>query len=137
MRRKHAVLLAVGLTLTAATAVAAQEQMAKDAQPAVAEAVVTTDVMDRQPVDNMSAVNADVGRVYLWTRIVGGEGELEIEHVWYRGDQEMARVPLHVSGSNWRTWSSKNIEPSWTGEWRVDIVGPDGTVLDSVNFNCG
>ena len=53
------------------------------------------------------------------------------------GDEEMGRIPLRVAGSNWRTWSSKNIEPNWTGVWRVDIVGPDGTVLESVSFTVG
>jgi hypothetical protein len=46
----------------------------------------------------------------------------------------MARVSLRVAGPNWRTWSSKTILPEWTGEWRVDVVGPDGTVLRSVDF---
>jgi hypothetical protein len=49
----------------------------------------------------------------------------------------VARVPLRVAGSNWRSWSSKNIDPMWTGSWRVDIVGPDGTVLQSLSFTVG
>lgn len=138
MRRQHAVSLALGLLLAGVTGVAAQQpQMAAGSQPAIAEAVLTTDIMDRQPVDNLTSVAADVGLVYMWTRVVGAEGEVEIEHVWYHGDDEMARVPLRVAGSNWRTWSSKNIEPSWTGDWRVDVIGPDGTVLESVRFTCG
>ena len=44
---------------------------------------------------------------------------------------------LRVAGTNWRTWSSKNIDPMWTGSWRVDIVGPDGEVLQSVSFTVG
>jgi hypothetical protein len=49
----------------------------------------------------------------------------------------MGRVPLNVAGTNWRTWSSKNIEQIWTGDWRVDVVGPDGAVLESVSFTVG
>lgn len=101
------------------------------------EAVLTTGVQDRQPVDEVQSVPADVGRVYLWTRVTGAEMETGVEHVWYRGDEEMARVPLTVGGSNWRTWSSKNIEPSWTGDWRVDVVDPEGQVLESVSFTVG
>ena len=136
MRRQRVVLLTVGLLLAGVTAVAAQEQMSQGSGPVVAEATLTTGVLDRQPVDNLTTVDADVRRIYLWTRVVGAEGEVQLEHVWYRGDDEMARVPLRISGSNWRTWSSKNIEPSWTGEWRVEVVGPDGTVLETVKFVC-
>jgi hypothetical protein len=103
----------------------------------VADAAITTAVVDRQPADNLTAVPADAGTVYCWTRVNGAEGEIQIEHVWYRGDTEMARVPLRVGAGSWRTWSSKQIDPSWTGDWRVDVVGPDGTVLRSLPFTVG
>jgi hypothetical protein len=138
MRRVSAI-LTLALLVAAASAARAQEEAAPagGAQLAVAEAVITTGVQDRQPVDNVTTVPTDVGTVYCWTRITGAEGEIQLEHVWYKGDVEMARVSLRVAGSNWRTWSSKNIEQIWTGDWRVDIVGPDGTVLDSVSFTVG
>ncbi len=118
---------------------AAQQGQEEAMGPGLAceEAVLTTGVQDRQPVDEVQSVPADVGRVYLWTRITGAEMETGIEHVWYRGDEEMARVPLTVASTNWRTYSSKNIEPSWTGSWRVDVVAPDGTVLESISFTVG
>lgn len=149
MRWQQAVTLTVGLLVAGSTAAQAQEQeqqqeqqgqeaaMSEGAGLTVAEAMLTSSVMDRQPADELTAVPADVGRVYLWTRITGAEGEVQLEHVWYHGETEMARVPLNIAGSNWRTWSSKNIEPTWTGEWRVDIVAPDGTVLKSVSFTVG
>jgi hypothetical protein len=138
MRRVSAI-LTLALLVAAASAARAQEEAAPagGAQLAVAEAVITTGVQDRQPVDNVTTVPTDVGTVYCWTRITGAEGEIQLEHVWYKGDVEMARVSLRVAGTNWRTWSSKNIEQIWTGDWRVDIVGPDGTVLDSVSFTVG
>lgn len=138
MRRVSAI-LTLALLVAAASSARAQEEAAPagGAQLAVAEAVITTGVQDRQPVDNLTTVPTDVGTVYCWTRITGAEGEIQLEHVWYKGDVEMARVSLRVAGSNWRTWSSKNIEQIWTGDWRVDIVGPDGTVLDSVSFTVG
>lgn len=137
--RSVSAILTLALLVLAVSAVPAQEQAAPaaGAQLAVAEAVIATGVQDRQPVDNVTTVPTDVGTVYCWTRITGAEGEIQIEHVWYKGDVEMARVSLRVAGSNWRTWSSKNIEPIWTGDWHVDIVGPDGTVLDSVSFTVG
>ncbi len=103
----------------------------------VPEAVITSNVVDRQPTDTLTTVAADAGQIYCWTRITGAAGELEISHVWYRGEEEVARTPLRVAGDNWRTWSSKKIDPSWTGEWRVEVVGPDGTLLATMSFTVG
>ena len=135
--RRYAPLTFV-LLLIAVSAIPAQQQQAtQEAGLACAEAVLTTGVQDRAPVDNVTTVAADVGRVFLFTRITGAEGAIQVEHVWYKGDVEMGRVPLNVAGTNWRTWSSKNIEQIWTGDWRVDVVGPDGAVLESVSFTVG
>lgn len=100
----------------------------------VAGAVITTSVSDRQPVDTLSMVPADVGRIYLWTRITGASGDTEVAHVWHHGDRERARVALDVSSPDWRTWSGKRILPSWTGDWRVEIVGPRDSVLATTTF---
>jgi len=100
----------------------------------VAEAVITSNVVDRLPADTLTAVAADAGQVYCWTRITGVSGEIEIIHVWYKGEEEVARIPLRVAGDNWRTWSSKKIDPTWTGAWRVEVIGPDGTLLKTVSF---
>lgn len=127
--------LATMFMIAIATTAAAQEQMA--AQLDVAESAIATQIADRQPVDNVTTVPVDVGVVYCWTRVVGAEGEVEVVHVWYHNDMEMARVPLRVRGNNWRSWSSKKIEPSWTGQWRVDVEAPDGTVIESMSFTVG
>jgi hypothetical protein len=125
------------------SSLAAQEQgaMQDTAQQTVsltvAEAVITSNVVERVPTDTLTTVAADAGQVYCWTRITGATGEVEIAHVWYRGDEEVARTPLRVASADWRTWSSKKIEPSWTGDWRVEIVAPDGTVLKTVAFTVG
>lgn len=130
--RRNVAPLSLALLLALAAAVGAQQQMTAGLE--VAEAVITTAVVDRQPADNVTAVAKDVGTIFCWMRVTGAEGEIQVDHVWYKDDTEVARVRLRVAGTNWRTWSSKNIDPMWTGSWRVDIVGPDGAVLQSVSF---
>lgn len=145
MKQAHATTLAILVSaalLGPPAGAAAQQQgaagedtVAQDAGGlSVAGMVVTTSVQDRAPADTLSTVPADVGRVLLWTRITGASGQTGVEHVWYRGDQEMARVSLDVGGSDWRTWSSKRILPSWTGRWRVEVRGPAGDVLETTRF---
>lgn len=136
MRTLLALLLAWG---GAPAAAVAQDTMAAALAPAldVAEIAIATAVVDRQPEGAGSSFPSDVGTLYCWTRVTGAEGETQVEHVWYYNDQEVARVPLRIAGSSWRTWSSKTIMATATGNWRVDVVGPDGTVLKSASFTVG
>ena len=119
-----------------AAAVAAPTVAAQQSDVEVTEAVLARDVVERAPVDTASAFPADVGRVYLWTRISGAAGTT-VHHVWFHGDEERGDVSLSVGGSPWRTWSSKTIPPEWTGAWRVEVRDADGNVVSEVRFTVG
>ena len=125
---KKKILTVVGLcVLTAVTAVIAAELKVEDA--AICKAVV-----NRAPQDSGASFPAEVGKLYCFTRIVGGAEGTVVKHAWYREDKEMVVVELKVGGSNWRTWSSKNIDPSWKGAWKVDVQDAEGKVLTTLNF---
>ena len=135
----RSMLLALAMTITTATALAAQEGAEKAAPFAgqVSQAVAATDVVEREPVGTATVFDADVGTVYVYTVLEGDFGETELQHVWLRGGEEAARIPLTVRGPRWRTWSSKRIPPEWAGEWTVQVVAPDGQVLTTVDFTVG
>ncbi|SDL49331.1 Protein of unknown function [Geoalkalibacter ferrihydriticus] len=100
----------------------------------IAEGVVTTGIVERVPVDAVESYSTTVGRLYFFTRIVGAVEETAVSHVWFYEDEEVARVTLPVRSSNWRTWSSKNVLPDWTGNWRVEVIDAKGYVLHEVTF---
>lgn len=100
----------------------------------VRDVAVSTDIQNRVPTGISVSFDASVGKLYAFTRIVGAEGDTRVYHKWYHGDKLMADVPLSIRSGDWRTWSSKNVEPSWTGDWRVVVVAEDGSVLGSVKF---
>jgi hypothetical protein len=102
----------------------------------VAEAIMCRDVQDREPVGESDSFPADVGKVWCWSKIKDGKGTV-ITHAYYYGGEEKLAVSLPVGSPLWRTWSNKKILSSWTGEWRVDIVAEDGTLLKSLNFTIG
>ncbi len=102
----------------------------------VAEAVVCSDVQDRQPVDVGVAFPADVGKIWCWSKIKDGQGT-SIMHIYYYGEKEKAIVKLDIGSPMFRTYSSKRILPSWTGKWRVDITDADCNVLQSLDFTIG
>lgn len=129
-------LLARTLTGVIALALAGVAPLAAQETGVSVEIAIGRDVVDRQPVDTASVFPADVGKLWCWTRVSGAEGTT-IEHVWLRGAEEMAAVPLNIGGSTWRTYTSKNIEPSWTGEWRVEVRDANGNVLAAKTFTVG
>ncbi|GAB4376178.1 MAG: DUF2914 domain-containing protein [Calditrichia bacterium] len=100
----------------------------------VEEMKVCTAVTDREPVGVDSVFFNQVEQIYCFTKISGAADPVTVEHVWYYGEKEMARVPLEIKAESWRTWSSKRIVEGWVGDWRVDVVLPDGQVLASKSF---
>jgi hypothetical protein len=125
----------VGVGLALAGPAAAQQVQTGDME--VARAVVATGVEDREPVGEGEAFPADVGRVFFYTEFEGDFGETALEHVWLRGDEEVARVPVRAAGPRWRTWTSKAIPPDGTGSWTAKVVDRDGNELASVEFTVG
>ncbi len=100
----------------------------------VVDVKLGTDVKDRETEGVADSFKADVGKVYCWTKVTGPEGGGEITHAWYRGDEKMSDVKLALKFKSVRTWSYKTIPADGQGEWRVDVLAPDGTVLKSVAF---
>lgn len=101
----------------------------------VSEASLTTGIQNRMPVDQVETLPAGGDTLYCFSRLVGAAEETRVQHVWFRGEQEMARVELPVRSINWRTWSSKRILPEWTGSWRVEIQDQFGEVLTTLAFS--
>lgn len=115
----------------------AQEAMPQDtAAPGfeITEAVVATGVEDREPMGADSTFAAAVGTLYFYTVFEGDFEPTQVEHVWMHDGQEIARVPLTVEGPRWRTWSSKDVLPDWTGSWTVKVVDAAGNEHVSVDF---
>ena len=70
--------------------------------------------------------------VVAWTQITGLPSGF-VEHVWLRDGQEVARHYLPVSsGRSWRTWSRHKLQ---AGDYRVQVLGPDGKELAVSAFN--
>jgi hypothetical protein len=100
----------------------------------VSEAVITTQVSDRAPVDAIQAYPASVERLFCFTRVTGAAEDTSITHVWYLHGVEMSRIELPVRSGDWRTWSQKMIFPGSAGDWKVDVLGPEGKLLKSISF---
>ena len=116
----------------------AQEQAETETggeKPALtAEMEFATAIEERMPVGTAQSFPANVGKVYLWTKILGAENITTVNHVWYYQGEEMASVALPVRDESWRTWSYKTILPEWTGKWTVVVTDDMGKEVSTATF---
>ena len=130
MRKYWPAVLAVCLSYAIPERVRAQDSTAKAAVSV--EAAVGTSVAEKALVGAAESFPAGTASVACFTKITGA-ADSEIEHVWYKGDAEMARKKLSIKGSPFRTWSTKALPADAKGDWRCDVVQA-GKVLQSVKF---
>ena len=132
MTQSRMTMMALGvaayLTAVPATAVAQESGI-------VVEAALARAIEDREPVDTGSSFPADVGTIWLWTKVSGAAGQT-VTHVWSHGENEWT-VPLQIGAATWRTWSNKTIPAEWTGEWQVEVRDQQGNVLKTLHFTVG
>ncbi|BBN80090.1 hypothetical protein PA25_00750 [Pseudoalteromonas sp. A25] len=102
----------------------------------VSRAVLTTGVVDREPVDVLKEnleLSQFTDKLFFFTEINNLQGQT-VQHLWFHQDQLMAEIPLTISAVRFRTYSSKNIMPSQTGPWRVEVVTEEGQLLAQKSF---
>lgn len=113
-------------------------ESAQPAQPALpsgsaARAQFTSAVADREPTDNLRELPNSHTTVYFFTELVDLGGRT-VTHRWLHNGEVMAEVTLTPGSDRWRTWSSKNLVPEWTGSWTVQVVNDAGEVLAEKSF---
>ncbi len=92
-------------------------------------------IKDREPIGQSSVFPPSTQRVFCFTDVEGASGPLEIRHVWYFLGKKVHEFSVPVKASRWRTWTSKNILPVQSGDWRVDVVeSSTQKVIGSVPF---
>jgi len=124
MLRNLSLLFAVGVSLMASHVYAVE----------VSDAVMTTAVVDREPIDHVDVFPRQSGTLYCFNQVVGAPGETVVYHLWYYGEELMSRVALPVKSPSWRTWSAKELLDDRPGAWRVEIQDADGNPLKELSF---
>jgi len=118
-------------------AAVAQEKPAAVAQEKSAlvleEIHICSAVEDRQPSGVGTVFPDGVDKIYCFTKIGGAEDTAYVYHVWYFGNNEIARVKLPIKSKSWRTWSSKKLNMG-LGNGHVEIVSESGEILGKAEF---
>ena len=104
--------------------------VAWSADPAVSRAQFTSAVLDREPTDDLTAIDPGSEKIFFFTELRNMDGT-SITHRWSLNGAVMAEVSFKVRASRWRVYSSKTLLPEWRGEWVVDVLDENGSVLES------
>ena len=107
------------------------------AEGTVARALFSTDVVDREPIDDIGpTVKVEYGeiqRIYFFTDLRDMSGS-QVIHRWKLDGEDQADVGFDIGGDRWRVWSSKRLMPGFDGKWSVDVV-QDGQVIETRTFD--
>ncbi|HEX4299643.1 MAG TPA: DUF2914 domain-containing protein [Gammaproteobacteria bacterium] len=126
---------------TAAPAAAASTAaaMSKAAAPAkasngsVQKAQFTSAVENHEPKDNLDTLSNDQTRIFFYAVLVNLQGQ-EVTFRWSYNDVTQAEVKQTPTSGRYRTNTSKTLDPSKLGTWKVEVVDASGTVLTSKTF---
>ena len=99
----------------------------------VARAQFTSAVENREPVDKISNLLNDKNRVYFFSEIKDAPNQ-KITHRWEYNGKVMSEMNFDVGSERWRVFSSKTLDPSWTGEWKVSVLDQAGSTLGASTF---
>ncbi|RJR19940.1 MAG: DUF2914 domain-containing protein [Desulfobacteraceae bacterium] len=91
-------------------------------------------IKDKEPFNPGEVFPSTVGKLYCFTHLVNAQSPKTITHAWFYKNAAMGKVRLKVDGLTWRTHSAKTINQAQIGPWRVEVLGPDGELLGTVNF---
>jgi len=100
----------------------------------VARAAFTNGIAEREPVDTISKLGTNSKKIYYFSELRDMAGQT-VTHRWEHDGKIMAEVPFNVNGNRWRVFSSKNLEKSWQGEWKVSVIDQSGGTLAVNTFN--
>lgn len=100
----------------------------------VARAQFTNAIQDREPADNVTAVDTGANQIYYFTELRGMAGQT-VTHRWEHDGKVVHEQKLDVGSDRWRTYSSKSLYPNQAGEWKASVIDAGGATLSANTFN--
>ena len=102
----------------------------QNVSPKIARSQFTTAVINREPTDDVVMLSNNSSKIYYFSELSNLKGH-NIAHRWLHQGKIMAEIKFNVKSDRWRVFSSKKINPNWTGEWSVVLVDEKGTLLQT------
>jgi len=93
--------------------------------------VFGTGVEQRAPQGVAATFDSSARKIFCWTKLSISAAPYSVKHVWYRGDEKVAEIPLRLRYASGRLWSYKTVT---SGQWKVDVVGENDSIIGSASF---
>ncbi|HEY1772897.1 MAG TPA: DUF2914 domain-containing protein [Gammaproteobacteria bacterium] len=106
---------------------------AKASNGSVQKAQFTSAVDNHEPKDNLDTLSNDQTRIFFYAVLVNLQGQ-EVTFRWSYNDVTQAEVKQTPTSARYRTYTSKTLDPSKLGTWKVEVVDASGAVLTSKTF---
>lgn len=94
----------------------------------VARAIFTSNVSNREPMDQLTTWDPNRNVVYFFTEILNGTGT-RVTHRWLENGQSVAELHFNIGGARWRVWSSRRYVGQEGEEWTVEVIDDRGCSL--------
>ncbi len=111
-----------------------QDQQIGYLKGSVSRSVFTSDVNQHEPIDKIEKLKSNNRSVVYFTELRDMSGQTAT-HRWEFNGNVMAETKFAIAGPRWRVWSSKNLLPTWTGEWKVSVLNGVGEVISEDVFS--
>jgi hypothetical protein len=102
----------------------------------VARAIFTSEVVNREPVDQIVSAGAELDSIYFFTDLRNLQGRT-VKHRWEFDGQFMGEIEFQVGGPRWRVFSRKTLYPGQSGKWTVLVLDESGWPLHASIFMQG
>ncbi|MEJ6078149.1 DUF2914 domain-containing protein [Vibrio sp. 1-Bac 57] len=96
----------------------------------VARFVISSSVIKNEPIgkiDNIIFKN-NIATVYAFSE-VNDLKDTTLYYIWSLDGQQIAKVKLAINGDRWRSHSSKFIQPTMRGQWKVELQNGQDEIL--------
>jgi hypothetical protein len=105
----------------------------RSVQGQVSRALFTTQIEDREPVNQVLILEDKYNQIYFFTDLRHFEGQ-DIIHRWEHDGHVVAEKVFSVKGPRWRVYSTQHLDASMLGRWTVVVTDKAGCPLKAVIF---
>lgn len=113
--------------------IALESWAAEGPKGSVARALFTTDVINREPVDQVLIIGNDVANLYFFTDLRHLQGQT-VTHRWEYQGKVVSSKSFDVKGPRWRVYSKADLQPHQTGRWTVVVMDERNWPLTAAIF---
>ena len=118
----------------AAAAPAASTAAKPAAAGSVSKAQFTSAVTNHEPADSLTTLDNSHTTIDFYCVLNNFQGQ-EVTFRWSFNDVTQAEVKQTPAYPHYRTFTSKTLDPSKIGTWKVDVVDSSGNVVTSKTFD--